>query len=297
MPALWDSGGDSPRRGKPVSANPTKGGCRREQRSQTIADAAYIRNSIDVRRVAEILRIRGSGKAFHCWKGVKHANGDADPSVRLWRNRLRCFVCDGPCVGPIDLVMTVVGLDVKQAIDWIADRFEVPRIPVTRQNSRANQLRYYDLADPMAFLVRSHIYAWLSGPGRQLVPVMLAFSEQKELSADSPRDVQISYRALMRYSGLGSPNSVRNGLRELEIIGWLSRRAGYSCGPVRSTGRYVVRPFAQSVVELAHQLAREAQSTIAGERTHRRSEREAVLDHFRLRQAIQLIDPAGERVQ
>src|ERR1700681_2184528 len=99
--------------------------------NRSIPDVKWINRELDIRRVAFERGVRGSGSRFHCWHPENHSNGDADPSVRYWRegNRLRCFVCDRPAIGVIDLVLDILGGDCAIAISWVAQRFEVPTIP------------------------------------------------------------------------------------------------------------------------------------------------------------------------
>jgi hypothetical protein len=198
-------------------------------------------------------------------------------------NRLRCFVCDRPAIGVIDLVMDVRGVDFGKAISWVAGRFDVPLIPARKPHERREQRTRLDgVIDPITFLVRSHIFSRLSTPSRLLAPVLVGLSGRNEHSADTPRRVAVSYRALMRYSGLKSPNAVRKAIEELTVIGWM-RGASDRAGLVRVTGSYVIVPFARPVVELGHALAKEEQLVIAHEREQARRRREERERAFRTR--------------
>jgi hypothetical protein len=233
-----------------------------------IPDARWINRALDIRLVAHALGIQGrTDDRFHCWNPQNHRNGDADPSVRYWKagNRLRCFVCDRRAVGVIDLVMEVQNTDFNSAVGWIAGQFAVQEIPARKRQERAERRRLDGITHPIDYLIRSHIFSRLSAPTQAIAPTLAAFSDKPEGISDSPRTLTISYAALVRYSGLRSPNAVSKALRELEIIGWLQIK-GSGRGPLRSTAVYNLTPFAESVVNLGHALAEEEQMEIAYER-------------------------------
>ena len=259
-----------------------------EQRK--IPDARWINRKLDIRRVASELGVSGAGSRFHCWHPENHRNGDADASVGYWGggNRLRCFVCDRLAIGVIDLVIDFLGVDVANAISWVAQRFEVPQIPARKPRDRPDRRRLDNLTDPITFLVRSHIFSRLSVPARLLAPVLVSLSEKNGYSAEASRTIDISYRALMRYSGLKSPNAVRKGIEELKVIGWMLG-GSEATGSVRTTGSYVILPFAEPMIDLGHSLAKEEQVLIEHERQQskrRRQERERIFrDPTREREA------------
>ena len=246
--------------------------------SGKIPDARRINRELDIRRVAAALEIRCSGSRFRCWHPEKHRNGDANPSVGYWAaaNRLKCFVCGKPAIGVIDLVMDARNLDFVDAVAWIASRFDVPRMPV-RKPDRGERRYLQGVTHPIDYLVRAHIFRQLSPPAQAIATAMVAFSDHAGI-ADAPRHVTISYRALMRYTGIRSPNSVSKAIDELEMIGWL-RPHTLRAGLLKTTGVYIVTPFSQSILELGHRLAKEEQMAIEYERTaaeRRRVQRQEV---------------------
>jgi 1-acyl-sn-glycerol-3-phosphate acyltransferase len=66
----------------------------------------------------------------------------------------------------------------------------------------------------------ARLWARLAVPAQRIVPVLLSYAERSGLEM---LKVKISYRAMMRYSGLRSFNAVSGGLRQLAEIGWLQR--------------------------------------------------------------------------
>ncbi len=114
----------------------------------------------------------------------------------------------------------------------------------------------------------------MSHPAQLLV---VTFVELKvEGQRDESWELEISYRALARYSGLKSDASVSKGLKDLERIGWLRRqrrRTGRSRGPVRETATYIVTPNSDSVRELANATAADLRAAIDEERQMRAEKR------------------------
>jgi len=236
---------------------------------RTIPDARWINQKVDIRQVAEKLGIRASGGKFHCWRPENHTNGDREPSVSCWEeaNRLKCFVCDRPAIGAINLVIELLGVEPSRAIDWIAQNFPVPRIPARRPLQRGGDRFPIGVGEsPMDLLVRSHIYSRLSSPARELAPVLLALVDKEQAAAHEPRKLQISYRAMIRYSGLKSPNAIRKAIEELSIIGWLHPVPNKLNGMVKRVGTYTITPYSDAVRELGNTLATEEQQAIAYEK-------------------------------
>ncbi len=189
------------------------------------------------------------GKMIRCWHPEQHAHGDRTPSVGVWTpaNRVRCFGigCDETIYSPIDLVMDVKGISSGAAIEWIAERFEVPLVQTggrTALPANGDDVRN---ADPLRFLVCSGIWSQLSLPAKAVVPVLL-----DRLDDSENFEVSVSYRAFQRYAGLGSPSSVRKALEELYFIGWLrpvQETLRSRDLPIRKTGRYLLTPLSPLV--------------------------------------------------
>jgi len=214
---------------------------------------------------------------IRCWHPERHHHGDRTPSVGIQRryNYVKCFGCDGKPLGPIDLVVDVRGCTLPEAIRWIAQRFEVPSIPKGKQLVKPKgHLARYGYERPIELLLRSGLWAKMSRPAQLLAVVFV------ELKVEGQRDesweLEISYRALARYSGLKSDASVSKGLKDLEGIGWLQRqrrRTGRSRGPVRETATYMVTPYSDAVRELANATAADLHAAIDEERQMRAEKR------------------------
>jgi hypothetical protein len=112
-----------------------------------------------------------------------------------------------------------------EAARWIAERFDVPDLPPGKhliQPARDNFRVGFETN--LELLVRSGLWARLSAPARSAAVVLLELAES--CSGTQTLSLQISYRALARYSGIASPKAIAKALRELQEIGWLSAAQG-----------------------------------------------------------------------
>jgi hypothetical protein len=255
----------------------------RDAKSRTaegsIPDFAWIRRNLPIADVARKLDLRfAQGNMLHCWHPERHQNGDSTASAAIWteQNKIKCFGC-GLLVNVLDLAMDVLGVDAGGAARWIEANFDVPRIPKGKHLRSTAPICPYMVGheQPIELLIRSGIWADLSKQTQRIIPVLLALAERQEQNKFS---VQISYRAIMRYSGVRSENSVRKALTELEQIGWLksaSRAENAGRGIMRDVGAYLLTPYSDQVLELANAVAAEMRTEIERECELRRQKRAA----------------------
>jgi len=245
----------------------------------------WINRHIPVAEVGRALDLRFDGSTkIHCWKPEQHKNGDRTASVGIRRknNTVKCFGCDSKPLGPVDLVMNVLGLNgPADAAVWIAERFSVPCIPKGKHLKQpARPLVRAGFEGDIGILVLSGLWAELSAPARCIVPVLLSHAD-REPGKDTA-EVRISYRAISRYSGVASPNAVAEALGQLEEIGWLKRQEDPQRAPnrLRAVNTYLLAPQADSDIELAEAQWKQTREAIEGEREirrRRRAERQTAL--------------------
>jgi len=170
-------------------------------------------------------------------------------------------------MGPIDLVMEFHGFAAADAALWISARFDVPMIRVGWHLMEPDRLhRPVGYESGMELLVRSGLFGTLSGPARSIAPVLVAMSEKATATAQE-QAIQMSYQAMMRYSGIASPNAIRKALGELAEIGFLEiPDAGLCRSPQRSASHYIVTPNSDGLIELAQTFAAQMKTEIADER-------------------------------
>jgi hypothetical protein len=179
-------------------------------------DFEYIRTKISVVAVANQLGLRVSANRARCWRIENHKNGDANPSLAFQKktNRGKCFVCDPHTWSTIDLVMIYRGCELRDAVSWITDRFPVPPLPPGSQIKKreAWSPRFHSGVDEnvITTLVRSGIWAELTHAQRSIMPLFVTFADR-----DS-HITEISYRGLMRYSGVGSQATIADAIRYFE---------------------------------------------------------------------------------
>jgi hypothetical protein len=217
--------------------------------------------------VAGALELRfGSNGNIHCWRPQLHQNGDRTASVGIWKisNKVKCFGCEMAPLGPLDLVMAVLNLSIGQAARWIAERLQVPELPAgTHLAQPERRIFEFGKESEIGLLVQSGLWAELSSAARSMVPVMLELAER--VPGTQNLKIQISYLTIQRFSGLASPNAVRDALQELQGIFWLRPCAAQrepGAAPLRATGTYLITPRSDELLELAHAHFREMRAEI-----------------------------------
>lgn len=255
------------------------------RRSGGIPNMRYINRELPVADIPRALDLRLDGTAkIHCWHRERHQHGDRTASVgiRASNNIVKCFGCDSHSMGPIDLVMDVLGMDKPaDAAIWISERFAVPRIPAGKRLSGEARLRNrvgYERG--LGLLIRSGIWEILSQPAKAITPVLLEFADPPAPLTDA-LNVTMAYRTISRYSGIRSPNAIRSALVELSEVGFLVLPPGPRRSLDRTSASYVVTPNSEQLWELAQMTARQQRQEIAAEIELRRRDRNARLQSKR----------------
>jgi hypothetical protein len=255
--------------------------------SRGIPDMRFINRELPIANVARALDLRLDGaNKIHCWHPDRHQHGDRTASVgiRHSNNTVKCFGCDSRPMGPINLVMDVLGIASADAALWIAGRFDVPRIPA-RKRLIGSDLRRDRVGHErgLGLLIRSGLWAGLSVPARALAPVLLEFGEKRSALADAMH-VQMAYRTIVRFSGVQSHNAVRKALVELSEVGFLVLQSGKPPRTIdRQPATYIVTPNSDQLWELAQAVARQTREEIAAEVELRRRQRNERLRSSRTR--------------
>ncbi len=181
-----------------------------------VSDFEFIRKKIFIVSIARELGIAVTGYRARCWRAANHRNGDANPSLSFQKktNRGMCFVCDQHTWSTIDLVMLYLDCELPAAISWIVRRFPVPSLsPGThvkkREGWNPNYYRGVD-EDAITTLVHSGVWAQLTHAERSVLPVLQTFVQR-----DSGV-IEISYRGIMRHSGVGSHATVAKAISTFE---------------------------------------------------------------------------------
>jgi hypothetical protein len=251
--------------------------------SDGIPDLKWINRALPIADVARKLEFRfGERGMIHCWHPERHQHGDRTPSVsiRQKNNTIHCFGCGTKPMSVVDLVVDARRLTVADAARWLEQNFEVRRIKPRKHLAAAGARHPYmvGMEQPVELLVRSCLWAHLSVSAQRIVPVLLSFAERA--GRDTFR-VEISYRGMMRYSGVRSFNAVSGALDQLADIGWLQRPANATRSQLlRDTGAYVLTPYSDVVKELGNTLFLEERQIIQAERELRdqqRRDRRAVM--------------------
>ena len=245
----------------------------------SVPDLQFINRKIAIGDVARALELRfGANGHIHCWHPERHQNADRTASVGINKktNTVKCFGCGLGPLGTVDLVRAVLELtNPGDAGLWVSERFEVPHLPSGKHLvSPERRIFRVGFESDIGLLVHSGLWALLSPTARSLVPVLLELAERQPKKQNY--SIQISYRALMRYSGIASPNAVADALGELQNINWLSAMPGQrepGSAPVRKASTYVLTPRSEDLLELADDNFARMRSDVTTERQLRAEER------------------------
>jgi len=201
-------------------------------------DFEYLRKKVSIVTVARELGLDVTGYRTRCWRRESHRNGDANPSVAFLKakNRGRCFVCDPHTWSNIDLVMMVKECDLPRAVSWLAAHFSIPTLPkgahIKKRQDWHPNFRASDTNTVIPMLVRAGIWSTLSHAEQSILATFTAFAEQD--TGLTP----LSYRGLMRYSGVGSSATVAQAIRHFEQMKILSVDRTRGAYPVRGVSKY-----------------------------------------------------------
>jgi DNA primase len=80
---------------------------------------------IDLTEIADILGIKKGDKNYHCFSS-SHVNGDKNPSLSITNGKgFKCWSCSVSGSTAIGLVMQNKNMIVKEAVNWLADTFDL----------------------------------------------------------------------------------------------------------------------------------------------------------------------------
>jgi hypothetical protein len=206
----------------------------------------------------------------HCWRPEKHEHGDRTASVGLDRRRniAKCFVCDVSPLSTIDLVMSVRGVGFASALQWITVRYEVPTLArgehIQHPGRWPERYRVGASGSPLEALVRSGIWASLTPAQRSIVPVLNVFAHA------GSHKVTISYRGLMRYSGVRSQSTISTALKRFRALRFLQVEARRDSDGFRECNSYCLCFDDPDFLELANDTRQRQMQQIEQERALRK---------------------------
>jgi hypothetical protein len=234
-----------------------------------IPDAKFIRDRIPIQDVARELGLEVNGRKAHCWRIEAHRNGDSNPSIWFSRkNRGVCHVCDARGWSNIDLVMMIQGLNIADAIHWIAGRFKVPNVRkgahLVEQQRWTPRFRV-GTGDMMDDFVRSGLLATLTGAEVKVLEVLRTFAGNEGRAV-------ISYLGIMRYAGIASAATVRAALLHLQKL-HLVEIVRTVNGGFRACNAYQLTPDDPAFLAIARECHDQHQELIQVQRDERATAR------------------------
>jgi hypothetical protein len=238
-------------------------------------DVAWIKKNVPVLGVAKALGMRIRRGRAQCWRSSNHTHGDQDPSLCFHerKNRTRCFVCDMKGGhSNLDLVMAVLSIELGAAVRWIADRFTVPNVkpgaPIGRRHREPKPYRV-DLGSELQVLVRSGLFGQLSAAESRILVTLEIFKDPDTGLTN------LSYQAIMRYSGVARRENVANALKQLQRFHALQVNRGLRVGITRQASTYRVTLDDPKFLDLCNSVAAVAREEIARERAFRKDARQS----------------------
>jgi hypothetical protein len=252
-------------------ADKGKGDTSLSQRT-TVPDFAYIRREVPIKEVARELGLFITGNMVRCWRPEQHEHGDRTPSVGLHKrnNRAKCFVCDSRSLSPIDLVMSVRGVNRQDAVTWLVARYDVPGIPKGKhigQQQRWNE-RYRIGTGTSRFelLVNCGIWADLTASERSMLVVLDTYAVDD--------CVEISYRGIARLSGVRSFTTISRALKRFCNLHILARVERESRDGLRACNCYRWTTDDEQFLRMAEDSYNRFRTEIQIERDLQRAARE-----------------------
>jgi hypothetical protein len=238
----------------------------------TYPDLHFIKKRISVVQIARELGLNVFGSTGQCWRPENHRNADRNPSVHFHskKNIGRCFVCDPHAWSNIDLVMMILGISTREAVNWIARRFTVPNIPKGKHISRRESTdvsRVGTSGFPLEDVVRSGFWASLTACEAKAFVVLLTFTESATSLA------RISYRGIMRYAGIHSPNTVSRTLQRFRNMHLVEIRRSTDGAGFRGTSSYLLTLDDPTFRAMLRQIDSRHRAEIDIERQYRAEQR------------------------
>ena len=119
--------------------------------------------------------------------------------------------------------MDALSTDVAGAVVWLQRHFELKYISKGQHLKDRHAIRPYQVGheQPIELLIKSGLWANLSPPTQRIAPVLLCFAHRGK--EPDTFEVRISYRAIQRYSGVSSFETISTSLQQLAELEWLKK--------------------------------------------------------------------------
>jgi hypothetical protein len=162
--------------------------------------------------------------------------------------------------------MGVLGLDLASAVRWVAERFAVPTVKVGRPEGSTAEPKPYRTGtsgSEWEVIVRSGAWGLMTTAERSVLVVLDAFKDSQSGVA------VLSYRAIMRYGGIGKPASVSAAIKSLARIHALQVSPGQRIGITRACNGYRTTLTDAKFLETCNKVAAASRDEIAADREYR----------------------------
>ena len=169
----------------------------------------------------------------------------------------------------IDLVVGVLGIEFGDAVRWIAERFPVPNVKVGRPAGNTlvspKPYRVGVHGTELEVIFRSGMWGAMTAAERSILPALDQFKDP------DTGLTRLSYRAIMRYSGVRKMGNVSSAIKELCRMHALQVARGPRIGITGECSSY--RVTLPKFLELCNAVFADARQEIAQEREYRASQK------------------------
>jgi hypothetical protein len=169
--------------------------------------------------------------------------------------------------------MQVLEIGFADAVNWIIERFMVPNSrpgrPIGSYAAHAKPYRVGTCGSPFELLVLSGLFGQLSAAESRILVVLWEWQDHETSIT------RLSYRAIMRYAGVGSRAKVSNALKRLQKLHVIQISRGSRIGITRECSTYRVTLEDPKFLELCDEVCRATRQEVERERTFHRELRAA----------------------
>lgn len=240
--------------------------------AQTVPDLEAAKR-IPIDQVVDKLGLDRQGGMIRCWRPANHQHDDRTPSVGIHgrKNRVKCFVCDGRSLSTVDLVASVLGLGIFEALLWLDQHFKIPALPKGRhlkhRSGGITRLPVGLSGNWLEEIVRSGLWGQMGAGETRLLVTIQAFTDHETGCAT------LSYAALRRYAGIHSNTTVSTALKKLVNIGAIEIEGGRGGDGLATCNSYRITLESSRLLALMRDCYTSARKEIEAERVVRKRAR------------------------
>jgi hypothetical protein len=264
----------------------------------SVPDLEWAKARIPIPDVARKLGLEIHGSMIRCWRPENHQFGDRTPSVGIQTraNRVKCFVCPGKRLSTVDLVMSVQGLSIYEALLWLDAHFYIPRVPKGKKLALRSKgipsCRVGISGSRLEPVIRSGIFAEMSHAQTRILITLDGLADRETDST------MISYAGLRNCSGVRKDSTISNALKGLENMHAIEIIRGRGGDGLATCNTYRLTPEDSRFVSLMNECQVSTRDAIEAQRVLRaqlRARRVSVLAKRKPAPVLAPVEPDNAR--